>query len=358
MIPISYLIPCLWALNELVQNYNVSVLFCTATQPSINGLLPQNTTPVEIAPNPRELYDAFRRVHIRSVGDLDDNSLGDQLAELEQVLCIVNTRNHAASLYEHIRGPGTYHLSARMYPAHRSRKLKSIRESLRNGEICRVVSTQLIEAGVDVDFPIVYRAIAGLDSIAQAAGRCNREGRLKSGDVIVFRPEANHQPRGRFQRTAAITEMVLRRHNDLLALEAIDAYFRLLYEFEGEKLDEHQIIPAFNKGAMQLAFPFREVDANFQLIDSPMTPIIIPRDTECTALMEEARWKGPSMSLSRRFQPFIVQVYQHEFVELSRHKAIEVIGEQYTSLTDLSMYDEEVGLKPTQSSLLDEPLIF
>jgi len=358
MIPTSYLIPCLWALHELVQNYNATVLLCTATQPSIDRLLPSTNRPQEIAPNPGALYEAFRRVRVRAIGDMDDESLAAKLLDERQVLCIVNTRLHAASLYERIRGEGAYHLSARMYPAHRSTKLQRIREALQAGETCRVVATQLIEAGVDVDFPVVYRAIAGVDSIAQAAGRCNREGRLACGNVFVFRPEARHQPRGWFQRTATVTEMVLRNHDDLLSLEAVDAYFRLLYEFEGDRLDEHRIIQLFNERARSLEFPFRQVGEMFQLIDSPMVPIVVARDADCQKTLEEAEWKGATWRISRQLQPYIVQVYQHEFMELSRRNAIEVIAGQYTVLTDLAMYDEETGLNFGESSITYEPLIY
>ncbi len=358
MIPTSVLKPCLWALQELVENYNVTVVLCTATQPRIQGLMPKAADVREIAPNPRRLYDAFRRVRVRWIGDIDDESLAQELAERRQVLCIVNTRAHAAALYKRIRGKGTYHLSARMYPAHRSEKLKRIREALEQNETCRVVSTQLIEAGVDVDFPVVYRALAGVDSIAQAAGRCNREGRRKEGDVFVFHPEPRYMPKGWFQQTAAVTRMVLREHSDLLSLDAIDAYFRLLYEFEGGDLDEHKIIDKFEEGASRLEFPFREVGETFQLIDSPMTPVVIPRDDECVGLVEQARRRGPSLSLSRRLQPYVVQVYPHELMELSRQRAVEVVGEQYMVLRDLSLYDDEVGLSLGDSSETTQLLVF
>lgn len=358
MIPTPYLVPCLWALHELVENYHVTAVVCTATQPRIQGLLPQETDTREIAPEPRQLYEAFRRVRVNWIGDLDDEVLAPTIRDHQQVLCIVNTRTHAASLYERIRGEGTFHLSARMYPAHRSQKLARIHDALQRRENCRVVSTQLIEAGVDVDFPVVYRALAGVDSIAQAAGRCNREGRADTGHVFVFRPEARYLPGGWFQRTAAVTLMVLRDHEDLLSLDAVDAYFRLLYEFEGSKLDEHGVVELLEEGAAQIAFPFREVGEKFQLIDSPMTPVIIPRDPACAELLEEVKWRGPSVSVSRRLQPYVVQVYQHELMELARQRATEVIAQQYTVLRDLSLYDEEVGLTVGSSSLAEEPLIY
>lgn len=358
MIPTSYLKPCLWALQELIENYNVSAVLCTATQPRIRELMPIAADSREIAPQPRRLYKAFRRVRVNSTGDLDDATLAQYLNEHRQALCIVNTRAHAAALYERIRGDGAYHLSARMYPAHRSQKLQRIRGALKQGETCRVVSTQLIEAGVDVDFPVVYRALAGVDSIAQAAGRCNREGRLKEGTVFVFRPESKYMPRGWFQRTAAVTEIVLREHDDVLSLDAVDAYFHLLYELEGDKLDEHDVIQRFEERATQLAFPFREVGETFQLIDSPMVPVIVPRDPECITLLKQAWRSGPTVRLSRRLQPYTVQVYQQEMMDLSRQRAIEIIAGHYTVLRDLSLYDEEVGLTLSLPTQIKEILMY
>lgn len=358
MIPTSYLKPCLWALHELVTNYHVTVVLCTATQPAIDRLMPTEARPRELAPEPRRLYEAFRRVRVHWLGDMDDDTLARALVERHQALCIVNTRGHAAELYERLRGSGTYHLSARMYPAHRSQKLAQIRSALESGEPCRVVATQLIEAGVDVDFPVVYRALAGVDSIAQAAGRCNREGRLSAGDVFVFRPEPRHMPRGWFQRTAAVTGMVLRDHDDLLSLDAVDAYFRLLYEFEGENLDQHGIIERFNEGARRLAFPFREVGEVFRLIDSPLAPVVIPRDEKCVELLAQARLQGPTLRLSRGLQPYVVQVYLHELSALMRLGAVEVVAGQYTVLRDLSLYDEEVGLTPPRSDWQPAAFVF
>lgn len=359
MLPTSYLIPCLWALDELVHNYGSTVLLCTATQPSIQSFLPRNSCPVEIVSNPRNLQQAFKRVHVEFVGELADEQLVEKLSGYQKVLCIVNTRNHAASLFERMRGPGVFHLSAKMYPVHRSKKLDQIRKYLLDeGTVCRVISTQLIEAGVDVDFPVVFRSIAGIDSIAQAAGRCNREGRLKSGEMFVFKPEASHKLRGWFQRTATITEMILRNHDDLLSLDAIEAYFQLLYQIEDAKLDEKQIIHALEESATSLAFPFRDVSENFQLIDSPMVSIIVPFEEVCADLVDEARWKGPSRFLTRQLQPYVVQIYQHEYNELCRLNAIEMIAEQYAVLTEKSLYDDDVGLIVPNSRIHDEPFIF
>ncbi|HHV62957.1 MAG TPA: CRISPR-associated helicase Cas3' [Firmicutes bacterium] len=359
MLPTSYLKPCLLALAELVKNYHTTVVLCTATQPAIKAFLPDNLPIEELAPDPPALYEAFRRVHVTRLGDVDDESLAARIKEHRQALCIVNTREHALRIYKLIQGRGAFHLSARMYPVHRSRKLQEIRDILKEGGECRVVSTQLIEAGVDVDFPVVYRAVAGVDSIAQAAGRCNREGRLQSGgSVYLFKPERHGQPRGWLSRTAAVAEMVMRNYDDPLSLEAVHQYFALLYDVEGEKLDEKGIIQQFEADAKRLAFPFRSVDPIFRIIEADMTPIIIPRDPECMELIQEARWSGASSRLSRGLQPYSVQVYFNEYVDLLARNALEVIGGQYCVLKDLTFYSEETGLTYGSPVSTNDLLIF
>ncbi len=171
MIPTGFLKPCINALVELVANYNTTIVLCTATQPAINRFLPPDLKPMEIVSDPDELYRVFQRVKVHNLEGLSDDVLAERLLSHEQVLCIVNTKKHARIILEKIQDEKAFHLSTRMCPVHRSQTLKEIRAKLKGGEACRVVSTQLIEAGVDVDFPIVYRSSTGVDSIAQSAGR-------------------------------------------------------------------------------------------------------------------------------------------------------------------------------------------
>ena len=188
----------------------------------------------------------------------------------EQVLSIVNTRAHARKLFEQLgTGDGHYHLSAAMCPSHRKRCLAEIRARLREGLPCRVVSTQLVEAGVDVDFPVVIRAVAGIDSIAQAAGRCNREGRMPLGTVYVFRPtEGEGMSHVWFKRTAAIASTILEEVDDPLGLDSVRRYFRDLYFYEGQDassgaatgLDKRGILERFEADPKKADFPFREVE--------------------------------------------------------------------------------------------------
>lgn len=257
----------------------------------------------------------------------------------------MNTRNHAYKLYELLHEQeGIYHLSARMCPVHRTQVLRKIRTALQKGEKCRVISTQLIEAGVDVDFPVVYRSSAGIDSIAQAAGRCNREARMCRGQVFIFRSKSHNLPKGWFRRTSSVADIILRKYDDPLSMEAINSYFSILYDIEGSGLDEKGIMRRFEEDVKKLAFPFREVANDFKLIDTEMVPIIIPWDGKCRELVNKAPYMDFPSSLGRLFQPYIVQVYTYESEELKKLGVIKTVAEYYNILVDESYYSDETGL--------------
>ena len=259
----------------------------------------------------------MKRVEIESLGDLPDSLLVQRLADHPQVLCIVNRRKHAQQLFQMLgQGDGNYHLSALMCPEHRSEILKEIRQRLLDGKITRVISTQLIEAGVDVDFPVVYRALAGLDSIAQAAGRCNRNGKLSApGVTYIFRPE-DQKAETYFRETAQVAHQLIDLHPDLLSQEAIRHYFDLYYYQQSKRWDAKGILDAesFYLDGGDKAFPFlfqfKTVAENFRLIEDWQVPVIIPYDKKCRKLIEELR--TPSIPLSRKLfrglQRYTVQI--------------------------------------------------
>jgi len=353
MMPLEYMKPCLWALTELVLNYGATVVLCTATQPAIHHLIPAGLQPVEIMENPNELQRIFKRVTVEYVGDKPDVEVADEMAETSQVLTIVNTRRHARLLFDALQErtqQGVYHLSARMCPAHRKKVLAEIRQVLRDGQPCSVVSTQLIEAGVDVDFPVVYRASAGIDSIAQAAGRCNREGRRESGRVIVFYPEAHGMPqRGLFSAAAGMTRSTVRRLDDfggeLLSLEAIHDYFRQLLDLQRDKLDAQGILKAIAEGREELAFPFATIARDFQMIDDATVPVVVPWDERAKKLMGKAEHHPFTATMARSLQPYVVQIYRYELVALEKAGAVKVVGDFMRFISDLSFYDPRFGLK-------------
>ena len=283
MLPTPLLQPCLAALRELAAHYGVSVVLCTATQPALHqaAYLPcgfADGEVREIVPDHAALYEAFRRVEVTYAGALSDAEVAARILARPQVLCIVNTRGHARRLFERLgTADDHFHLSALLCPAHRAKKLAEIRKRLKGGKVCRVISTQLVEAGVDVDFPFVLRAATGIDSVAQAAGRCNREGKLSvHGEVTVFDPECGLPP-GYFRRTADVGALTLRAFPDLLSPDAVRHYFTQLYSFEGsDGLDAKGILRRLEENARSLSFPFREIAEDFRLIENDMESLIVP----------------------------------------------------------------------------------
>lgn len=352
MMPIDYLRPCLYALSELISNYNVTVILCTATQPSIDKLIPDNIKITEIVQNQEQLNKIFKRVNIQYIGNKSDDEISLELSRLQQVLCIVNTRRHAKELFEKLyrfRKEGTYHLSARMCPAHRKIVLNEIRKRLEEERECRVVSTQLIEAGVDVDFPVVYRSMAGIDSIAQASGRCNREGKKEFGMVYVFEPEVHGMPKkGRFELNASITRSTRRKYgDDILASKAIKYYFEELYDFEREQLDSKGILEDINEGKEKLLFPFEDISKKFNIIENDMVTVIVPFDEAAKQLiydMEKSKYPG---MYARSLQKYSVQIYPFEKDALVKAGAINIekTGGIYWIVNDSSFYDSVMGLK-------------
>lgn len=365
-LPLPLLKPSVAVLDELARNYRTSIVLCTATQPALEetddpdrsftgGL--RNVR--EIAPCPRRLYTALKRVTVANLGIVSDGSLVERLAGNPQALCIVHTRAHARELYLALKDqPGTVHLSALMCPEHRSQRLAEIRRRLKDQEPCRLISTSLIEAGVDVDFPVVYRASAGLDSIAQAAGRCNREGRRSAGEshVFVFEP-ADRKPPNSMSAPAGAGRQMLRLHAaDPLSLEAIEDYFRHVYwsqsAGQSDGLDKHGIIDRLQERARDQLFPFEDIARDFRLITDAMRPILIPYDrdgakgAQLIAELAAAENVGP---IARKLQRYVVQVPRTAFAALAGAGSIQAVnphrfGDQFWRLENASLYHDEFGL--------------
>ncbi|MGH7115744.1 MAG: CRISPR-associated endonuclease Cas3'' [Stellaceae bacterium] len=290
-LPLPLLRPCMAALQELTANYNTSVVLCTATQPALrqqdgfeHGFPIDHTR--ELAPEPKALYARLKRVKVEHpTGPVTDETIAARFAEQpqQQMLCIVNSRAHARALFEAIRElPGAAHLTTLMCPRHRRIELAKLRGRLKRKGPVRLVATSLIEAGVDIDFPEVWRAAAGLDSIAQAAGRCNREGQAALGRTVVFEP-AEAKPPAALKAFWQTARPVLRRHDDPLTLDAIWDYFRELYWQKGEMafdtvpIDGRPgILPAIAERATDARFPFASIAAAFRMIDDIMEPVVVP----------------------------------------------------------------------------------
>lgn len=370
-LPHRLLRPCLEALRELARGYGTSVVLCTATQPAVRTEdgFPGGLSGVrEIAPEPERLYRALRRVTVeRTETPLADEDVVVAMAQEDQALCIVNSRRHARALYRRLAHlPGARHLTTCQCAAHRRRVLAAIRADLKAGRPVRLVATSLIEAGVDVSFPLVLRAAAGLDSVAQAAGRCNRNGELvgRLGRVVLFTP-ADPQDLGTLdvQQAAEATARALRAHgDDPLGLDAVRHWFgdRYWSQDAAGRLDAARvggvtgILEAVRERARDLDFPFADVAEAFRMIDSPLVPVIVPwhppgeADVVAT-LLGRLPFVSGAGGIVRDLQPYLVQVPPKARARLIAAGAADIVeaqtyGDQFVVLTNRDLYSEDVGL--------------
>lgn len=358
-IPRPLLIPCMRVLEELALNYGCTVVLCTATQPALakprfeKGL---HLDGRELAPDPLRLANELRRADIRRVGDMTNADVVAELRGHPQGLVIVNSRKHAYELYQDATATGlegVIHLTTRQCAAHRGLILGDVRKRLEiDGHPCRVIATSLIEAGVDIDFPRVWRAEAGLDQIIQAAGRCNREGRRERAQSIVTvfsAPGYGVPPEikgliGDMARTASAD-------HDLMSLAAIEQYFAEVYwRLGSDKLDAKKIIAMFGMDRHGPQFEFRKAAEAFRMIESGMVPVIVPFDGGAVECVEKlAIAEIPSGHLARRLQRYVVQVppKARDALVGNGHVAFvhpQLRGDQFAVLRNLGLYRKDVGL--------------
>jgi len=360
LLPVEFLSPVLFALRELHANYGVSLLLCTATQPALGS----RHTPSfdfsglddvrELMEDPDDLHRQLKRVTVHLPEDLQRprewKELAEEIGSHESVLCVVNRRDDCRLLHG-LMPPGTYHLSTRMCGQHRSEQIAEIRRRLKDREPTRVVSTQLVEAGVDLDFPVVYRAMAGLDSIAQAAGRCNREGRLDCGKVVVFVPPTK-PPRGLLQGEQIARRMLSADGSDPLTPAGFLKYFEQLFWVWGaDRLDKQRVLEDLGVDAMtfrpcenQLRYNFRSAAFKFRMIDDQWQAPVIVRFGEGADLIRQLASEGPTRWLLRKLQRFTVNVPRHHHQQLANEGRIEERLPGIFVQADDGLYRADVGL--------------
>lgn len=350
MIPLPYLQPCVNAIAELVYNFNSTAVLCSATQPALDRFFPKEVRPIEICDSPEDLYEFFKRTQICHIGKLTDEELAEDLNQLEQVLCIVSTRKQAQNLYDMLDSNDTFHLSTLMYPNHRKEILDEIRRRLNEKQPCKVISTSLVEAGVDLDFPVVYRSKAGLDSIIQAAGRCNREGNnpVEKSIVYVFSPDDSYFVPLSQRQPESVFDIIERKYKDLSSLEAIKAYFEKLYQIKGDSLDQKQIIKQFNAGMdNNLSFPFKSVAGQFNLIENQTYTVLIPITPEAERFAERLRYGERTKTIFRQINPYCVSIYKYHYEELRELGILDVLDTEIAVLADTNHYSSITGLTLT-----------
>lgn len=358
MLPPEFLKPIMSVLKNLAEDYNVSILLSTATQPALTGKIgsgekafvgiEQNSVR-EIINDVGRLAIDLKRVELKMPPNsnpiLDWKSIANELSEFEQALCIVNTRKECKELHKQMP-EGTLHLSRMMCTAHIMDSIKTIKETLKEGKALRVISTQLIEAGVDVDFPVVYRALAGLDSIAQSAGRCNREGKLNDkgelGLTKVFcSPKGT--PQGLIRKGVdAMKELIALQNSDFLSPETFKKYFSLFYGKIND-FDKPQISNLLEKEAQEMKFQFATAARNFRLIEDKGSVSILVEYKDGADLLNQLRRKGPEAWLMRKLQRYSVSVNERDFNEIRKAGLIEQILGCWVQAYE-GLYSEKTGL--------------
>ena len=351
-IPVRFLKPCLKAIYELYKNYNCTTLFSTATQPPFETIYSKMNTPVtikNICEVSEEDQKVFSRNNIKYYGLTTFEKLIHDMNKNNEVLVVVNTKKTALKIYQKINGEHKYLLTTDLTPYDRKNKLKEIKQRLTNNEECVVISTSLVEAGVDIDFPVVYREMAGLDSIYQAAGRCNREGKRSSSECITWYFELQGtSPWKGIAKNISATKASFYNENKT---EQMQSYFQYLW-YIGE-IDEKHIVDMSNKGYMGSMFPFREISEQFRLIDSDTTPVFI-QTPQSEKLIDELKYcEIPSKKLIRKLSQYAVNVYSDKLKDLIDNGCVRTIKDAYYITDNPDCYDAATGLQvPEETSAI------
>lgn len=363
-LPTDFLQPIVDSLQTYSKIFGVSVLFTTASQPVLSGLI-EGCNPrarfsaidniQEIIPDAFCLYDKLRRVelHIDNNGKTYDE-IATQLMQHDRVLCIVNTRRDAREVYTRLPQEGIIlHISRMMCPAHVRATIELVKRALADDSntVIRVIATQLIEAGVDIDFPVVYRQESGLDSVLQAAGRCNREGRMDRGVTYVFSLSSERPlPRGSMS-DANYARLAMGNDHDWFSPQAMTEYFKQLY-CRKETFDKKDMAHyLYNPADMYLATAAKE----FRLIEDDGFSLIVNYG-DSPQLVAQLKAEGPSYQLMKKLSMLSVTVHKQDMKKMTEAGLVEEVIEGVYFVPDRAQYDDHVGLC-TDSHWMEEILI-
>ena len=389
LLPLEYMKACLFSLNSLT-HYGASVVLCTATQPPLNQ---RQTFPFGLK-NVREILNfeskeessqfeqAFHRVKVSWLGESSEPitlaDLAKELANHPQCLCIINNKRlvkqltiELQSLADGSDDSAPYHLSTNMCASHRTATLNKIRQNLSEGKKCRVISTSLVEAGVDLDFPIVFKALDGLDSIAQAAGRCNREGRLSQiGHTYIFRLKDHFPPVGKMKSAQQVTLQVIEIHpesDNYIDSTLVDEYFTRYFDHQISIMDQKAIFSEYNQLSPCLpvsmnqigSIQYKTMDERFKLINEDMQAILIPWNQHAIDMLNLLKVEyqvSEQKRLWRNLQPYIVSVRKNDLDYLKKSGVLETLHDSFLALypefidSQSSYYDSIYGLKTFDDS--------
>lgn len=351
MLPTDYLKPCLYAVSELVNNYKCSTMLCSATQPPLSKFLKNMKiiSKLLIDDNLCDFEDLIR-VTYKYIGEVSDIDLASELKNKHQVLCIVNSKFHALKLFQLVdisNSENIFFLTTDLCPIHRSEVIFKITNCLKNNEKCLVISTSLIEAGVDLSFSSVYRATAGADNIIQAAGRCNREGsRTKEESIVtIFDPEEKYNKRTpkSLLQVSEITKLVLKEKGfNFNDASLIDSYYRYLYKATGENnFDVKGILEMQSCNVQNI--PFKKIAKSFSLIDDDQYTIFIPFDDVSIKIISELKSGYVSTKKIRKLNQYCVNVRKWKLEKLLESHIVKNYDGIFI-LDNVSKYDKKFGL--------------
>lgn len=361
MLPMEHLQPIVDGLSAYQRLFNTSVLFTTASQPVLSGehrgcnpmvKLKGLSSVKEIIPDEMCLHDKLRRVNLHFENQpVDYDTLAEKLLQYDKVLCIVNTRKDAQEVYSRLSKEGdVYHLSRMMCSAHIQKVIAEIKDALKNPVVktIRVVATQLIEAGVDIDFPVVFRQEAGLDSVLQAAGRCNREGKLGISDAYVF--SFNHPlPLGTLSKGSNTLKNMI-EVSDWFAPETMEDYFIRLYR-NSDTFDKAEVEKRMKPGELY----FETISKEFRLIDDKGINVVVNYE-HSMELVHEIKDKGISYDLMKRLSKYMVNLRERDFKKLIKERLLDEVIDGMYVLFDREQYNVNTGLV-TDNHWLEEILI-
>ena len=353
LMPKDYLQPCLEAVSYITRYLNSEAVFLTATMPDFRNLITQyaiSDTKIYNLINDTSEFEKFNKCKYKYIGNLSDDSLISYATEYPSSLIIVNKRKKAKQIFEGLRGR-KFHLSTYMTAYDRERVIAQIKEELCNLEKeypdyknvpeekrITVVSTSLIEAGVDLDFFSVFREMAGLDNILQSGGRCNREGKRENAEVFVFEFDSEFGKISTDER-ANITKGLIKKYGDITSNECVEEYYDKLFFINHDNIVKnsmHQFCKSFK------SIPFREYAQRFELIDSKTVSVVVARDEKSRAMLEQLREYG--YSNQRILQKYAFSIYQYEFDDLYRQNIIDDYDSGIWCLTNTDYYDDETGV--------------
>lgn len=349
MMPIPFLQPCLRAVGYAVKYLGSEAFFLSATMPDFGELFGKYAKGCgydELVSDKSE-FGSFRNCGFKFLGQTAWERLAQMSEENDSSLIIVNSRKSAGRLYDMCKfmDRRVYCLSTYLTPNDRTRLISEIREALRGGEKITVISTSLIEAGVDLDFRAVYREIAGIDSILQSAGRCNREGRKDNCFTYIFIGE-DGMPKGELEMKAQISKGLLESGKNIAEPEVISEYYNRLYGFRGEEIAENTISTGV-KGFDQI--PFKDYSERFDnMIDGDTVGIVIPCEENQT-LLEKLSFGD--RSVLRRLQRYTATVHFHEFRDMLERGVIGDMGTGVYRLTDPGLYTADRGLDTSGNTI-------